>query len=103
MKIVLTGAAGFIGSCFLRTLNDVGVSDALIVDAPAKPDSLHNLQGKKFSDYLSREEFLKFVEAGKLNDVVITLHLGACADTTEKDEEYLRRNNLEYSKTLAKW
>jgi ADP-L-glycero-D-manno-heptose 6-epimerase len=103
MKIVLTGAAGFIGSCFLKTLNNLGIHDSVIVDAAAKPDGIKNLEAKKFSDYLSREEFLRLVEAGKLNDVVLTIHLGACADTTEKDQAYLRRNNLEYSKSLAKW
>lgn len=103
MKIILTGAAGFIGSCFLKTLNNLGISDAVIVDAPARTDGLKNIEGKSFADYLSRDQFLTRLESGQFTDVDVIVHLGACADTTEMNREYLRTNNLEYSKTLAKF
>jgi ADP-L-glycero-D-manno-heptose 6-epimerase len=62
-----------------------------------------NLDGKSFSDYLTREDLLARLAAGQFKDVECIVHLGACADTTEKNRDYLRTNNLEYSQTLAKW
>jgi ADP-L-glycero-D-manno-heptose 6-epimerase len=99
MKVLLTGAGGFIGSCFLWKLNTLGIDDAILVDTAASLKDNPNLNGKKFSTAISREDLLKNID--KL-DVDVTVHLGACADTTERDKEYLIRNNIEYSKTLAK-
>lgn len=103
MNILLTGAAGFIGSCFLRKLNDAGHSDIWIVDTMPSADGVANLAGKKFKGYLSREQLLGAVAAGKMDHIDLTVHLGACSDTTEMDRAFLTRNNLEYSKTLARW
>src|SRR4051812_31910705 len=102
MKILLTGAAGFIGSCFLSKLNSMGIADVWIVDA-APDASAPNLRGKKFSAYLTREKLLEELDKGSLNEVDAVVHLGACADTTEKDRAFLAENNVEYSKRLASW
>lgn len=99
MKVILTGAAGFIGSCFLWKLNSLGIDDIIVADTEASLKNNPNLAKKKFSDALTREDLLKNID--KLN-ADVTVHLGACADTTERDKDYLIRNNLEYSKTLAK-
>ena len=103
MKIILTGAAGFIGSCYLRKLNDLGITHVLTVDTPANPDGIFNLQKKKFHEYLSREMFLERINKNQLTEYDLIVHLGACSDTTEMDRAFLRRNNLEYSQALAKW
>lgn len=103
MKVLLTGAAGFIGSCYLRKLNDMGVDDVTLADASADGGRHPNLSAKKFNDYLVREELLKRADANRLPEFDAIVHLGACSDTTEPDRSYLIRNNLEYSQTLARW
>lgn len=102
MKVILTGASGFIGSCYLRELNDLGIDQVYIVDVHELPDH-PNLQGKKFKDYLSREELIDRLDSGHLKDVDGIIHLGACADTTERDRAFLARNNVQYSQRLARW
>jgi ADP-L-glycero-D-manno-heptose 6-epimerase len=103
MKIVLTGASGFIGSCFLWKLNAMGIDDVVIVDTADKLGAVPNLAGKKFSGYLSKKELLAKLDGGGLKDRDAIVHIGACADTTEKDLKFLAENNTEYSKTLARW
>jgi len=103
MKIILTGAAGFIGSCYLRKLNELGFDNVILVDLPAGAAGIANLQGKKFKDYLTRETALEGFEKNKFSDIDLIVHLGACSDTTEMDRAFLKRNNLEYSQTLARW
>ena len=104
MKIIVTGGAGFIGSCCLRKLNREGVNDILVVDSLGKDDKWRNLNGKEFQDYIEKETFLSLVREDKLDkktDAVI--HLGACSDTTETDAGYLAENNYAYSRELARW
>lgn len=103
MNILLTGAAGFIGSCFLRKLNDEGYSDVWVTDTMPSADGVQNLAGKRYRAYLTREELLVKVASKQLEHINLIVHLGACSDTTEMDREFLSRNNLEYSKTLARW
>ncbi|MBU0502214.1 MAG: ADP-glyceromanno-heptose 6-epimerase [Candidatus Margulisbacteria bacterium] len=102
--IILTGGAGFIGSCFLAKLNEQGEKQVLVVDHDDSAQKMANLKGKDFLDFIEKEKFIKEVEKGKLSkDVKAIFHIGACSSTMETDAEYLRQNNLEYSKTLAKW
>ncbi len=103
MKIILTGGAGFIGSCYLRKLNDLGITDVWVVDTASSADGIENLSNKKFTDYLSREALLDSLAKGRLKEIDGIVHLGACSDTTEMDREFLRRNNSGYSQTLAEW
>jgi ADP-L-glycero-D-manno-heptose 6-epimerase len=103
MKVILTGAGGFIGSCYLWKLNSMGITDVYAVDTDPAPDKYHTLEHKKYKDYLSREQLLGDLSAGKFSDVGAIVHLGACADTTEMDRAFLARNNVQYSQTLASW
>lgn len=80
----------------------MGIDDVIIVDALDSATGIANLAGKKFKDYLSREAALEAFAKNKLSADLI-VHLGACSDTTEMDRAFLKRNNLEYSQTLAKW
>lgn len=102
MKVILTGASGFIGSCTLRELNDLGIDQVVAVDVHELPDH-PNLQGKKFRDYVGREELIDRLERGQLKEVDGIIHLGACADTTERDRAFLARNNVQYSQRLCRW
>ncbi len=103
MKVILTGAGGFIGSCYLWQLNSMGIHDVLIVDTAREPSKYKVLNQKKYKSYLSREELLGQFDAGQLKEYDLLVHLGACTDTTEKDIQFLTKNNLEYSQKLAQW
>jgi ADP-L-glycero-D-manno-heptose 6-epimerase len=102
--IVITGGAGFIGSCMLKKLNDEGIADVLVVDHLGSGDKWRNLTGKKISDYCHKEDFRIKLAAGVYDDMIEAfIHLGACADTTERDADYLMDNNLSYSKEIAEY
>ena len=101
--IILTGGAGFIGSCFLWKLNQEGINDILIVDEKGDAEKERNLEGKKFTEYVDKDEFLSAVKERKLSKPEHIVHMGACSSTTLTDEDYYMRNNYEYSKELAKW
>lgn len=104
MAIVLTGGAGFIGSCFLKKLNDEGINDIVVVDRLGTGEKWKNLVGKHFDDYLEADMFIDNLERGKLDDKIDGIvHLGACSATTETDATYLIENNYSYSKFLIKW
>jgi ADP-L-glycero-D-manno-heptose 6-epimerase len=101
--IILTGGAGFIGSCFLWKLNSQGISNILVVDHLDRSDKWRNLVGKRFLDYLQRDDFLAHLEGNKLPHVKHVVHMGACSSTLMTDGAHLIQNNYEYSKRLATW
>lgn len=103
MKLILTGAAGFIGSCFLWKLNSMGSNDIIIVDSDSAGSKSPNLSKKKFKDYLTKNELLMRLGKNQLTEYDGVIHLGACSDTTEQDQEFLKKNNFEYSQSLARW
>lgn len=99
MSVIVTGGAGFIGSCIIRELNDAGIEDIIVVDNIAKTEKWRNLVNKKYTRYINKDEFLSKLPSfkGKISHVI---HMGACSATTERDFDYLYRNNLEFSQTL---
>ncbi len=102
--IVVTGGAGFIGSAFVWKLNEEGIDDILIVDNLGTSDKWKNLVKRRYSDYLHKESFLEMVLADRVPfQVDALIHLGACSSTTERNAEYLMRNNYLYSRALAVW
>jgi len=102
--IVLTGGAGFIGSCFLWKLNQAGENNILVVDHLDSDTKKQNLIGKKYSDYIDKDQFIADVKKGKVPRAVKAIfHIGACSSTTETNADYLEKNNYEYSKILAEW
>ena len=101
--IILTGGAGFIGSGFLWKLNSQGIDDIIVVDELDQTEKWKNLVGKRFADYIQKDEFLRLVVEGKLPKPSKIIHMGACSSTTCKDGAYFIQNNYEYSKILAQW
>ncbi|MDR3071457.1 MAG: ADP-glyceromanno-heptose 6-epimerase [Endomicrobium sp.] len=101
--IVLTGGAGFIGSCFLWKLNHEGIRDILVVDHLDDSEKWKNLVGKSYSDYMQKEDFFNVVVSRQLSKPEAIVHLGACSYTTSLDANYYVKNNYEYSKVLALW
>jgi len=97
--IVVTGGAGFIGSCLIKALNDQGHEDILVVDAFDRIEKIRNLGDKKVRGLKHRDDFLKWLKLlGQ--DVQIIYHLGARTDTTEKSQQIFDQLNLEYSKSI---
>jgi ADP-L-glycero-D-manno-heptose 6-epimerase len=101
MKIIVTGGAGFIGSALCWQLNQLGETDILIVDRLDSSDKWKNLAPLKFADYLDADDFIANLE--QHNKAEIILHLGACSATTERDSNFMMRNNYEFTKMLANW
>lgn len=101
--IILTGGAGFIGSAFLWKLNKEGINDVIVVDNLGQSEKWKNLRGKKFADYIQKDDFLKLVEENKLPKPAHIVHMGACSSTTCTDANYFIKNNYEYTKSLAIW
>ncbi len=101
--IILTGGAGFIGSCFLWKLNQKNIDDILVVDHLNESEKWKNLVGKKYKDYVQKEDFMDAVKNGAVAKPEAVIHLGACSSTTLTDANYYIHNNFEYSKTLALW
>ncbi len=101
--IILTGGAGFIGSCFLEKLNQEGITDIIVVDNLDSSEKWRNLVGKQFLDYIQKDDFLHLLSEHKLPKPTKVIHMGACSSTTLTDSDYYLRNNYEYSKILAEW
>jgi ADP-L-glycero-D-manno-heptose 6-epimerase len=100
--IIITGAAGMIGSCTVRHLNDQGVTDLLLVDDLKQTDKWKNLLGKQFVDLISKHRLFDWLQ-GREAQVDAIIHLGACSDTTESNADYLMENNFRYTIKLAEW
>ncbi|MCB9264904.1 MAG: ADP-glyceromanno-heptose 6-epimerase [Lewinellaceae bacterium] len=100
--IVVTGAAGFIGSCMVRKLNDEGHTDILIVDEFSHEEKNRNLEGKQYSESVHRDDFPAWLRQ-EHQPVKAIFHIGARTDTTEKDWNIFQKLNLDYSKTLWEW
>ncbi|HSW86861.1 MAG TPA: ADP-glyceromanno-heptose 6-epimerase [Rhabdochlamydiaceae bacterium] len=100
--IIITGAAGFIGSAVVRHLNDQGVTNLLLVDDIKKTQKWKNLLNKNFADFISKHALFEWLQ-GKQNEISAFIHLGACSDTLEMDGDYLMENNYRYTVKLAEY
>ena len=100
MKVV-TGACGFIGSCFVSFLNDNGHQDIIIVDDFSDERKNINIQGKQYKEKIHRDDFVEWMNKNK--DIITELyHIGARTDTTESSIDIFNKLNLNYSKSLWK-
>lgn len=98
MSIVVTGGAGFIGSCVVSALNGAGRDDVIIVDHIASTDKWMNMRNKRYLEYIHKDAFLQRLQT--LEGIEAIVHMGAQSSTTERDFDYLWRNNFEYTKAL---
>jgi ADP-L-glycero-D-manno-heptose 6-epimerase len=97
--IIITGAAGFIGSFLLHTLNRQGIEDIIIVDDFSRADKENNYLTAAYKSAIERKDFIKWLhETATTIDCLI--HLGARTDTTEFDTDIFNELNLHYSKSL---
>lgn len=101
--ILVTGAGGFVGARFVERMNSRGIK-LISVDAPSYFRDRKELTGLDFGKIVDREEAVAWLQSETLkigrSPVAAIVHLGACTDTTELDENYLAKMNLEYSKSL---
>jgi ADP-L-glycero-D-manno-heptose 6-epimerase len=100
--IIITGAAGFIGSCLVKHLNERNFFRLLLVDDLKKGEKWKNLNGKKFEAIISRVDLFRFLE-GRGEEISSIVHLGACSDTLQEDADYLLENNYRFSVKLAEY
>ena len=101
MYIVVTGAAGFIGSNIVKALNERGETSILAVDNLSRADKFRNLADCDIADYLDKEHFRAALDAGSFDgDLAAILHQGACSDTMHTDGRYMMENNYRYSADL---
>jgi len=99
--IIVTGAAGFIGSVLIKKLNKEGFNAIVAVDKFDNPEKNKNLEGLKISERVDRKEFFKWLDQ-KNEGVEFIFHIGARTDTTEFDWEILEELNLNYTKEVWK-
>ncbi len=100
--IVVTGAAGFIGSNLIKALNDRDETRIIAVDDLTQGDKCLNLVDCEIEDYLDKAEFVERFARGQWGEVKAVFHEGACSDTMETDGRYMMANNYQYSCDVLK-
>lgn len=101
--IIVTGAAGFIGSNIVRGLNRRGITNILAVDDLTDGDKFVNLVGTQIADYMDKDDFRKRVLEGFLPGIRAVFHQGACSDTTERDGRFMMDNNYRVTLELFEY
>lgn len=103
--IIITGAAGFIGSALVKKFNDLGKKDLILVDRMRDGKKWMNLRGLKFYEFVHADEFIESDILSSIFDegVEAIYHMGACSSTTEKNVDYLMKNNVEYTQILFRY
>ncbi|TMH02286.1 MAG: ADP-glyceromanno-heptose 6-epimerase [Betaproteobacteria bacterium] len=100
MRVVVTGAAGFIGSNLVHGLNAIGIDDVIAVDDLTDGPKYRNLLDAQISDYFDKSEFYARFARGEFGRVDAVLHQGACSDTMEHNGRYMLDTNYRCSKDL---
>ena len=108
--IVVTGGAGFIGSAIVRGLNKRGREDILIVDRLGQDEKWKNLVNLRYHEFIPADRFIDEISQGKYaradakhTKIEAIIHMGAESSTTERDAEYLMKNNYAYTLALAEY
>jgi ADP-L-glycero-D-manno-heptose 6-epimerase len=99
--IVVTGAAGFIGSNVVAALNDKGRNDIVVCDWLGHDERWQNLRKRMFRDYVFPDRLMDFLrDAGRVDAVI---HMGANSSTTATDGDAIVRTNFQASLALLDW
>jgi ADP-L-glycero-D-manno-heptose 6-epimerase len=101
-NIVITGAAGFIGSCLASLLNSQGYKNLILVDDFSSGNKEPNLVGKDFKIKVDREEFFDWLKSENV-EIGFFYHIGARTDTTEFDYSVHEHFNVDYSKKVWRY
>jgi ADP-L-glycero-D-manno-heptose 6-epimerase len=96
-RVVVTGAAGFIGSSIVKGLNARGIEDIIAVDDLTQGDKFRNLADLTIADYVDLDMFYDLFAEGYFGKVEAVFHEGACSDTMEADGKYMMDNNYTLS------
>lgn len=99
-RIVVTGAAGFIGSNIIQGLNARGLTDIIAVDDLTQGDKFRNLASREIADYVDQDHFYPAFAKGVFGKVEAVFHEGACSDTMQSDGKYMMANNYALSCAL---
>ncbi|MDX9892420.1 MAG: ADP-glyceromanno-heptose 6-epimerase [Bacteroidales bacterium] len=97
--IVITGAAGFIGSCMTQKLNNMGMENLILVDDFSKEAKISNWINKKYVDKIDRKDFFKWADQNA-DKIDFIFHLGARTDTTEFNYSIFEELNIDYSQRM---
>ena len=105
MTIIVTGAAGFIGSNIVKALNRRGETDIIAVDNLTNGHKFRNLADCDIAHYLDKHEFIRQVREHifPFDNIRAVFHQGACSDTMNHDGKYMMENNYQYSLDLLDW
>jgi ADP-L-glycero-D-manno-heptose 6-epimerase len=97
--IIVTGSAGFIGSCLVSKLNNKGIKDIVLVDDFSNEIKNRNIRNKSYLEKIDRKEFFEWLKRNH-SKVEFIFHIGARTDTTEFNMAIFDELNLNYSKSM---